>query len=424
MFKFLLKWLLIVLLLIGLGWLAWLPIKNSIAERNRPRWRVARVERGDITEYVNATGTIKPVKSVQVGSFISGPIKELFAEFNQEVKANDLLAKVDPRLFDAAVALDKARLATAKAEVLRAEALLQQARNDEHRANRLRERNASFIPQAELDQVKFNRMSLEAQLEIAKASVEQAQASLQQSLGNLEFSVIRAPEDGIIIDRKVELGQTLAAQFQTPEMFVLGVGMKEKMYVFADVDESEIGLVRKAKAGNQPVSFTVSAYPEDLFEGTIEEVRYSSTTNQNVVTYPVVVATRNPELKLLPGMTANLSFQIHHEENVIKVPQAAIRFYPPDPKHVHPDDRKILETGASDFNDDTMTLDANDQSAKARVDAAQSGKRRHVWRQEKEFLRAVEVRTGIRDDQFVSLVSGDLSEGVELVTGLKAAGEE
>jgi HlyD family secretion protein len=424
MFKFLLKWLLIVLLLIGLGWLAWLPIKNSIAERNRPRWRVARVERGDITEYVNATGTIKPVKSVQVGSFISGPIKELFAEFNQEVKANDLLAKVDPRLFDAAVALDKARLATAKAEVLRAEALLQQARNDENRANRLRERNASFIPQAELDQVKFNRMSLEAQLEIAKASVEQAQASLQQSLGNLEFSVIRAPEDGIIIDRKVELGQTLAAQFQTPEMFVLGVGMKEKMYVFADVDESEIGLVRKAKAGNQPVSFTVSAYPEDLFEGTIEEVRYSSTTNQNVVTYPVVVATRNPELKLLPGMTANLSFQIHHEENVIKVPQAAIRFYPPDPKHVHPDDRKILETGASDFNDDTMTLDANDQSAKARVDAAQSGKRRHVWRQEKEFLRAVEVRTGIRDDQFVSLVSGDLSEGVELVTGLKAAGEE
>lgn len=424
MFKFLLKWLLIVLVLIGLGWLAWQPIKKSIAERNRPRWRMAKVERGDITEYVNATGTIKPVKSVQVGSFISGPIKELHVEFNQEVKANDLLAIVDPRLFDAQVALDKARLATSKAEVLRAEALLQQARNDEDRANRLRERNASFIPQAELDQVKFNRMSLEAQLEIAKASVEQAQASLQQSQGNLAFSVIRSPEDGIIIDRKVELGQTLAAQFQTPEMFVLGVGMKDKMYVFADVDESEIGLVRKAKAEKQPVSFTVSAYPEDLFEGKIEEVRYSSTTNSNVVTYPVVVSTKNPDLKLLPGMTANLSFQINQKKDVIKIPQAAIRFYPPDPKHVHPDDRKILEAGTTDSNDDSMALDADDQSAKARVGAAQAGKRRHVWRKENEFLRAIEVRTGIRDDQYVGLVSGELSEGVELVTGLKSAGEE
>jgi HlyD family secretion protein len=207
-------------------------------------------------------------------------------------------------------------------------------------------------------------------------------------------------------------------------MFVLGVGMKDKMYVFADVDESEIGLVRKAKEENQPVSFTVSAYPEDLFEGTIEEVRYSSTTNSNVVTYPVVVSTKNPDLKLLPGMTANLSFQINQKKDLIKIPQAAIRFYPPDPKHVHPDDRKILEAGAMDTDDDSMTLDADDQSAVARVKAAQAGKRRHVWRQEKEFLRAIEIRTGIRDDQHVGLVSGDLPEGVELVTGLKSAGEE
>ena len=151
----------------------------------------------------------------------------------------------------------------------------------------------------------------------------------------------------MIIDRKVEPGQTLAAQFQTPELFVVGVGMREKMHVFADVDESEIGLIREAAANQQPVSFTVTAYPDDLFEGLIEEVRFSSAETQNVVTYPVVVGSPNPDLKLLPGMTADLSFQICKKEDVVKVPKTALRFYPPDKKFVHPDDHDILD--GSDF---------------------------------------------------------------------------
>ncbi len=330
-------------ILAGVGALAYRPIANSIAERNRPKWRTTHVDHGTITQTVNATGTVRPVKSVQVGSFVSGPIQDLFAEFNQEVKQNELLARIDPRLFAANVARDKATLATRQADVLRVEALLQQALNDEARAKALRERNADFIAQSELDQVKFNVLSLKAQLTIAKASVDQAIATLTNSQANLDYCEIRSPEDGMIIDRKVEPGQTLAAQFQTPELFVVGVGMREKMHIFADVDESEIGLIRDAAETKQPVTFTVTAYPEQTFEGLIEEVRFSSAETQNVVTYPVVVGCPNPELKLLPGMTADLSFQIMKKDNVVRIPKAALRFFPPDKKYVRPEDHELVE---------------------------------------------------------------------------------
>lgn len=426
MLRFFIKLLIVGGVLVGIGFLAWPPISRALAERSKPRWRTAKVEKGDVTAVVNATGTVKPVKSVQIGSFVSGPIKELNVEFNQEVKAQDLLARIDPRLFAAAVALDKARLATAEADVQRVEALLQQARNDEARAYKLKDRNADFIAQAELDQVKFNRMSLEAQLVIAQASIEQATASLAQAQANLDYTEIRAPEDGMIIDRKVEPGQTLAAQFTTPELFVIGVGMREKMHVFADVDESEIGLIRQAKADGHPVNFTVSAYPNDLFEGRIEEVRFSSVENQNVVTYPVVVGAPNPELKLLPGMTANLSFQVSEAKAVLRVPKAALRFYPPSPEQVHPDDRKILEGVVEEQPEATGDSDTPSLQPPAaeRVNANVKSAKRHVWMVEGEFLRAVEVQVGISDNRFSALVSGALAEDAELVTGLKIPGEE
>jgi len=425
MLKFFLKSLVVIGILVGIGFLAWPPIAKAIAERNKPRWRTVTVDRGDIKEEVNATGSVKPVKSVQIGSFVSGPIQSLYVEFNQEVKANEMLAKIDPRLFAAIVARDKAVLDSRRADVLRAEAMLQQAKNDEQRANRLKERNADFIAQAEMDQVKFNRMSLEAQLTIAQASVEQADASLLQSQANLDFTDIRSPEDGMIIDRKVEPGQTLAAQFQTPELFVVGVGMREKMHIFADVDESEIGLIRQAEIDNQPVKFTVSAYPLDEFEGFIEEVRFSSVENQNVVTYPVVVGAPNPDLKLLPGMTANLSFQIRQESDVIRIPKAALRFYPPKPEYVHPEDRAILEGALADAAPpDADAPTTSRPSATEQVQAKIKAQKRHVWKVDGEFLRAVEVTVGISDNRHTQLVTGELDDSMVLVTGLKAAGEK
>lgn len=422
--KLLIRLLIVLAILGGIGYAAYPAISKQIAERNKPRWRTAKVEKGTITKIVNATGTVRPVKKVQVGSVVSGPIDELYVEFNQEVKENELLATIDPRLFAANVARDKASLATRIAEVERVKALLQQARNDESRAAALREENVDFIAQSELDQVKFNRMSLEAQLTIAQASIDQAKASLSNSEANLFYCEIRSPEAGMIIDRKVEPGQTLAASFQTPEMFVVGVGMREKMHIFADVDESEIGLIRQAADDEQPVTFTVTAYPDDLFEGLIEEVRFSSAETQNVVTYPVVVGCPNPDLKLLPGMTADLSFQVKKLEKVLKIPKAALRFYP-DKTHVHPDDHAIIDGSSYDSSneDDDETEELDDSSATERVTAGKKAKKRHVWILKDEKLRAIEVRIGLADNRFAELVSGEVTEDMELVTSQKAKGE-
>lgn len=427
MLKFLLKSALVIGVLIGIGYVAYPPIAKQIAERNKPRWRTTKVEKGAITKVVNATGTIKPTKSVQVGSFVSGPIQDLFVEFNQEVKRDEILATIDPRLFAANVARDEATLATRRADVARVKALLQRAINDENRAIELRNENVDFIARSEMDQVKFNVLSLRAQLEIAKASIKQAEATLKNSKANLDYCEIKSPEDGMIIDRKVEPGQTLAAQFQTPELFVVGVGLREKMHVFADVDESEIGLIRDAANENQPVKFTVTAYPDDLFEGKIEEVRFSSAETQNVVTYPVVVGSPNPDLKLLPGMTADLSFQIKKLEDVIKIPKAALRFYPPDKKYVHPDDHKIID-GTAFMNSSSEDDDEEDATlqvpASERIKASKRAKKRHVWVVENELLRAIEVEVGLSDNSHSVLISGDLDEDVELVTGQKAKGED
>lgn len=425
MLKFLLKSVLVIGVLVGIGYVGYPPIAKQIAERNKPRWRTAQIEIGTITKVVNATGTIRPTKSVQVGSFVSGPIQDLFVEFNQEVKKDEILATIDPRLFAANVARDEASLVTRVADVERVEALLQRAINDENRAIELRKENVDFIAKSEMDQVKFNVLSLRAQLAIAKAQIKQAEATLTNSQANLDYCEIKSPEDGMIIDRKVEPGQTLAAQFQTPELFVVGVGLREKMHVFADVDESEIGLIRQADLEDQPVTFTVTAYPDDLFEGFIEEVRFSSAETQNVVTYPVVVGSANPDLKLLPGMTADLSFQIKKLENVRKIPKAALRFYPPDKKYVHPDDHKIIDGTAFVSETSNEEDDASQEvPATERIMASRRAKKRHVWKIDGELLRAVEVEIGLSDNSFSELISGDLDENTRLVTGQKAKGED
>jgi HlyD family secretion protein len=294
------------------------------------------------------------------------------------------------------------------------EAQLALAEENLTRAEDLKERDPDFISKAELDQLVYSRDALKAQLKLAKAAVDQAEASLTTSLANLGYTKIVAPEDGMIIDRKIDPGQTLAAQFQTPVLFVLAPGIREKMHVYASVDETDIGLIRKAADEQMPVVFTVDAYPDDLFEGTIEEVRFSSTTTQNVVTYPVIIGAPNPELKLLPGMTADISFQVDQREDVIKIPNAALRFYP-DAKHVRETDRKLVEGLAApdeveDGSEDFVL------SAMERVEARRKRNRRHVWVVDGQFLKAIEVEVGLSDNRFTEVVSGDVREGMELVT--------
>ncbi|TVS15319.1 MAG: efflux RND transporter periplasmic adaptor subunit [Planctomycetaceae bacterium] len=415
--RLLVKSLIVLLVIGGIAAAAYRPAVDYWRHRNRPQWRTDQVVRGDLIAVVNATGQIQPVLSVQVGAFVSGPIVELPAEFNQEVKENDLLARIDPAIYSAIVQQESAILQVRQAEVQRVEALLQQARNDEQRGEALRARNIDFLSDTERDQLQFNRMSLEAQLLVAKASVQQAEASLQNAQANLDYTYIRSPVDGIVIDRKIDPGQTLASQFQTPELFIVAPQMREKMHVHALIDEADIGLIREAQLRGLKVEFTVDAYMDDLFPGVIEEIRYSSTTIQNVVTYPVIVAAANPELKLLPGMTANLSFVVDQREDVLKIPNAALRFFP-EPQHVRESDRGLLDgTGVVDRAERASS--EQQISADQRAVARRRRTQRHVWVEDGEFLQAVAVETGLSDNRYTEIVSGELTEDQSLVTGLQ-----
>lgn len=448
------KFLLILAVLSAVGYFGYIKGRQWLAERNRPRFRTAEVQRGDLRITVNASGEVNPTLKMQIGSFVSGPIIELFADFNDEVKADQILAKIDPRIYKAAVERDEAALGARVGDVARVQAELQRARNDEKRSAALRAESEDFISQAELDQFRFSRMSLEAQLLIAEASIKQAQANLDNSNANLKYTEIKSPVDGTVIDRKINEGQTLAAQFQAPELFVVAPRMREEMLIYANVDEADIGLIRDAKDSGQPVVFSVDAYPETVFRGAkIQQIRLSFTTTQNVVTYPVIVATPNPDLKLLPGMTANLTFQIRELRDIVKVPNAALRYFP-DKTLVREEDQKLLELNLTPTTSDEIATSAEtppvDDVAKATVAAS----KRIVWVQETlrdragssegktgtaaspgvqesgldpaamytGKLRGVRIEIGDSDYQFTQLVSGDLKPGDELIVGVKPPG--
>jgi HlyD family secretion protein len=429
--RFLIKLVVVLGVLIGGGVAAYPYARDYWKARNAPQYRTAKTVRGEIVSVVNATGTVQPKLRVSVGSFVSGPIVKLNVDYNDKVqkvdagedlsdeeKASRLLAEVDPRIYDANVKRDRAALARATAEVKRVTALRDQAFSDYQRAQLLEQDNQDFISGTEIDRYKYNYLALEAEIEVALASLDQAEANLETSQANLGYTKIYSPVDGIVIDRKIDEGQTLAAQFQTPELFVVAPDMDKEMYVYASVDEADIGLIRRAQESDQPVYFTVDAFPEDLFEGHVYQIRKNPTTTQNVVTYPVVVTTPNPEMKLMPGMTANLSFQIEKHEGVLKIPNAALRFYP-EKEQVREEDWPILEGAeeADDSKDDEYAGDL--RSAAERILIREERRKRHIWVQEGEKLKAVEITTGLSDYKYTEMTSGSLKEDQDLVAGLK-----
>jgi HlyD family secretion protein len=469
--KTLLRILLAVGILAALGVPAYLGGMQYWKTITKIKWRTADVSRGDITAVVNSTGSVKPKMQVTVGSFVSGPLlpeptkeediaaasgeeavevasgaeasseddidwEELLPggdridpreftrrgvrlpDFNDEVKKGDVLAKIDPLLYKANVDQNAGALLNRVADVKRAKALLQQAINDERRALELRAEDETFIAQAEMDKFKFSRMSLEAQLRLSETAITQARAVLKNSLVNLGYTVIRSPVSGIILDRKIQPGQTLASQFQTPELFIIGVDMRNEMQIHASVDEADIGHIKAAQAKQLPVTFTVDAYDELLFHGTIDQIRLNSTTTQNVVTYPVVVKAPNADLKLLPGMTADISFQVDERKDVVKLPNAALRFYPL-PKQVRKVDLPILE--GTQVKDDTEEAQQSETTLSAQERATLRAKRnhRHVWVEDGDLLKAVEVTVGLTDSQFTEMVAGNLKPGDKLVIGIQ-----
>ena len=279
------------------------------------------VTEGDIVDTVGATGALEAVTTVQVGSQVSGIIQELLVDFNSIVREGDVIMRLDPSLFETQLAQAQANLARAEAEVERLRVGVDDAATQLVRAEGLAAR--ALIADTELDAARVAVRSAEAQLKSAEAQVTQAQASLSQNEVNLEHTVIRAPIDGIVTSRLVDVGQTVAASFQAPELFVIAADLT-KMRVIANIDESDIGRIRP----NQRVTFTVDAYPAEEFEGAVTQIRLEPIVTQNVVTYATVIDAPNPELKLKPGMTATISLEIARRENVLRIPNAALRFRP------------------------------------------------------------------------------------------------
>ena len=296
----------------------------------------SKVERGEIDDVVEATGTINAVITVQVGSQVSGTIAKLNADFNSRVHKGDVVALIDPALFrgallQAAADLEnaKANLVAARANLEKAKAGLVQTKADYDRAVRLT--NDGVMSQQQLDLAKANYDSANAAVNAADANVTQAAAQVSQKEAavtvaqtNLDYTVIRSPIDGTVVARNVDVGQTVAASLQAPTIFTIAQDLT-KMWVYAKTDESDVGNIKIGK----PVTFKVDAFPKDTFHGVVSQVRMNATTVQSVVTYDTIIEFANPELKLFPGMTAYVTIPVDTVQNVLKLPNTALRYKPP-----------------------------------------------------------------------------------------------
>ena len=417
------KWvwlfLVVILLAAGTGYALWFKKAES------PQYLTAKIERGTLTATVAASGTLAPVVSVQVGSQGSGQLKEVLVDFNSLIKKGDLIARIDPETFEYKVRQAQADVDAARAQVLTQQATiaaqraalsqvqvsLADARRDFERKELLQAKN--FISGADVDKARSTANALTEQVKAAQAQVEvaianagnvaavvkQREASLAQARVELERTAIRAPISGIVIKRSVDKGQTVAASLQAPELFIIAENLTE-MRVDTAIDESEIG---KIKIGQQ-ATFTVDAFPGKIFEGKVQQVRKSAQTVSNVVTYLVEVSAPNPALLLLPGMTANVRVVTDVREGVLKVPNSALRFRPPQ----------------SDKEKKSSAKSERPQGARGAYSSASA----RVYRLEDGKLVKLPVKLGASDGLMTEVESSDLQEGTEVVIGAADAGDK
>ena len=372
--------LLVVLLAAGL----FFYFKNG---NNAPKFKTQTAARGDLRATVTATGTMNAVTTVLVGTQVSGTISKLYVDFNSPVKKGQILAQIDPATFQAQVDQARANMMAARANVQKAEAAVVDTKRTMERNKTLFARN--LIAKSDEDTAETNYLSAEAQLSASKAAVAQTKAALDFAETNFRYTKIISPVDGTVISRNVDVGQTVAASFQTPTLFNIAQDLT-RMQIDTSVDEADIGKIRV----EQTVEFAVDAYPDITFRGKVSEVRNAPITVQNVVTYDVVVRVDNPELKLKPGMTANVSIILDEKKGVLRVPNAALRFRPP-------------ESGKAI----TPQKGSADQKGSA------------VWVLENDKPKRIKVTSGIGDGNYTEILSGDLKEGdaviVESIGGTK-----
>jgi HlyD family secretion protein len=415
--------------------------------QEKPQYFTSKAERGDIREVVEATGTINAVITVQVGSQVSGTISHLFVDFNSRVKKGQLVAQIDPPLFEGAVLQAKGDLANAKANVASAKANLEKAKATEIQTKADYERTVGLTKEAvmsqqQLDLAKANYDSAVAAVSAADAQVTQAIAQVQQKEAaltvaqtNLDYTTIHAPIDGTVIARNVDVGQTVAASLQAPTLFTIAQDLT-KMQVYASTDESDVGMIKTG----QVVTFKVDAFPRDTFSGRVSQIRMNATTVQNVVTYNTVIDFDNPDLKLFPGMTAYITIPVASASNVLNVPNGALR-YKPDLKAE--EIRALLQKYGLDDKATTQAVSdspgsgaagkqyrahAPDQEGGGGDAGAAHAPRLDVavlWKLRPDStLEPVRIRTGITDHtvtEAAEILKGELKEGDQLVTGSMTA---
>ncbi len=313
------QWLVIVVVV--LGSVVWLLRARAKTHQPALRYETVTVDQGQVVAKVTATGTLSALVTVQVGSQVSGRIQQIFVDFNSPVKKGQLIAKIDPQLFEAAVEQARANYVAARGNLAKAQAQAVDAERQYRRARALAERQ--LIAQAEVDTAQTNANAAQAQVKVAEGSVEQARAALHQAEVNLAYTNIISPTNGVVISRNVDVGQTVAASLQAPTLFLIAEDLA-KMQVDTSVAEADVG---RLWAG-MTASFTIDAYPNERFTGRVRQIRNAPQTVQNVVTYDAVIDVDNAELKLRPGMTANVTFVYAERANVMRVPNAALRFRP------------------------------------------------------------------------------------------------
>jgi HlyD family secretion protein len=414
--KYLIAIVIIIIILAGGFLFYWLTSQNG----SNQKFRFAKVERGEVNLVVTATGTINPVINVLVGSQVSGTIKALYADFNSQVKEGQVIAQIDPAIFEAQVEQGRANVLSAQANLLNTKANLENAKANLVKAEiavvdakRTLERylplvEKKVIAQATMDTAQTNYDTTVAQKEVAKAQVEsaisqvesskaqveQAKAALKLAETNLRYTTIRSPVNGTVISRNVDVGQTVAASLQAPTLFSIAKDLTQ-MQVDTNVSEADVGRITVG----QDSTFTVDAYPERIFRGKVSEIRNAPIIVQNVVTYDVVVLVDNKDLKLKPGMTANVSIMIAHREGVLKIPNAALRFRPAFAK---------TESGKGN-----PPQKASEKGKSSEGDQGRPGK---VWVLSKGGKPTpVSIVLGITDGTFSEVMSGDLQEGMEVI---------
>jgi HlyD family secretion protein len=382
------KRLLVVTVLASIAIVAVLYFRTN-GTSSAPTIATAPVTRGDVVERVDATGTLEAVVTVQVGTQVSGTIKTLHADFNARVRRGQVIAELDPSLFETQVEQARATVLRLQADAERAVVQRDDARRKLRRTQELAAQQ--LVSATDLEAAEVNVRQADASLKSAEAQIVQARASLNQSEVNLAHTIIAAPIDGIVISRKVDVGQTVAASMQAPTLFVIAQDLA-RMRVNARIAESDVGRIR----AGQRASFRVDAYPDDVFAGTVSQVRLEPVVEQNVVSYVTVIDVPNQDLKLKPGMTANVTLEIERATGVLRVPNAALRVRP--------------SAGVFAY--------LGQQAPETTSAGAVQGKASQVWVLTDAGLERVPVQVGITDGINTAVLGGQLEEGAHVVTSI------